>query len=213
MRKQSLIVALACLVANAAATVPVSAKPITFAVGDPEKRDSISFNSDAPIEVIVGHTNDVKGEVVVDESLDLSKTPITAHFEVPLASIDTGIPLRNEHMRDNFLETAKYPNATFKLSKISTGVIKPGQKLSVTADGEFTIHGVTVKKQVPVDIFYVKKCADKQKMPGCDLLQIKAKFPVKLDDHKIKRPEAVFQKLASTVFVTVAATAFYKAAK
>lgn len=213
MGKQSLIVALTCLVANVVGAVPLSAKPITFAVGDKEKRDSVSFNSDAPIEVIVGHTSDIKGEVIVDESLDLSKTPISARFDVPLASIDTGIPLRNEHMRDNFLETAKYPNATFKLSKIGPGVLKPGQKLTVKAEGEFTVHGVTVKKQVPVDIYYVKKCADQLKMPGCDLLQIKAKFAVGLDDHKIKRPEAVFQKLASTVYVTVAATAFYKPAK
>lgn len=210
MRKQAVVLALTCLLGNALA---VSAKPITFVVGDTDKRDTVSFNSDAPVEVIVGNTSNLKGQVVVDESLDLSKVPVSATFEVPLESIDTGIPLRNEHMRDNFLETKKFPKATFKLTKIQPVTLKPNQKVTAKADGEFTIHGVTVKKSVPVDILYIKKCAGQAKMEGCDLLQIKAKFPVPLDDHKIKRPEAVFQKLASTVFVTIAATAFYKPAK
>lgn len=186
---------------------------MTFLVGDDGNRDTVSFNSDAPIEVIVGHTSNIKGEVVVDESLDLSKVPVAAKFEVPLSSIDTGIELRNEHMRDNFLETKKFPTATFKLTKIQPVTLKANQKITAKADGEFTIHGVTVKKSVPVDILYITKCADKDKMPGCALLQIKAKFPVGLDDHKIKRPEAVFQKLASTVYVTIAATAFSKPTK
>lgn len=212
MRTQASVVglAIACLLSNVA---QASAKTVTFVVGDPDKRDSVSFNSDAPIEVIVGNTSSIKGQVVVDESLDLSKTPVSATFEVPLSTIDTGIDLRNQHMRDNFLETAKYPNATFKLTKIQPTVLKPNQKVTVKADGEFTLHGVTVKKTIPVEIYYAKKCKEQQKMEGCDLLQIKAKFAVPLDDHKIKRPEAVFQKLASTVFVTIAATAFYKTTK
>lgn len=204
------MVALSCVVLNA---VAASAKPITFVVGDKQKRDTISFTSDAPIEVIAGHTSDITGQIVVDETLDLKKTPISATFSVPLAGIDTGIALRNEHMRDNFLETKQYPNATFKLTKIQPVVLKANQKVTVNADGDFTIHGVTVQKTVPVEIYYVKKCADAMKMPGCDLLQIKAKFPVTLDAHKIKRPEAVFQKLASTVFVNVSATAFIEPKK
>jgi polyisoprenoid-binding protein YceI len=212
MRKHAVVVglALACLAVNAAQS---TAKTITFVVGDSEKRDSVSFNSDAPVEVIVGNTSSIRGQVVVDETLDLSKMPISATFEVPLSTIDTGIDLRNQHMRDNFLETAKYPNAIFKLTKIQPAVLKPNQKVTVKADGEFSLHGVTVKKTIPIDIFYAKKCESQQKMEGCDLLQIKAKFSVPLDDHKIKRPEAVFQKLASTVYVTIAATAFYKPTK
>lgn len=103
-------------------TLPVFSKPVTYIVDDPKGRDSVSFTSDAPIELIVGKTNKIKGKITVDDSLDLSK-PFNATFDVDLASIDTGIPLRNEHMRDNFLETAKYPKASFVL-KMPAGQTK-----------------------------------------------------------------------------------------
>jgi len=188
------------------------AKPLTFAVGDTKQRDVVSFTSDAPIELIVGKTSAITGNVKIDDSFDLSKKPLEAEFDVDLSTIDTGIPLRNEHMRDNFLETKNYPKAVFKLKSLSAPVVlKPGQKTKVMAVGDFTLHGKTVSKKVPVFVTYFKKCAaTESKMPGCDLLQINAQFNVPFADHNIKRPEVVFQKLADTVIVTVAATAFSK---
>ncbi len=188
---------------------PVFAKPLTYVVDDPKNRDSVSFTSDAPIELIVGKTNKVSGKISLDETLDLSK-PFTATFDVDLASIDTGIALRNEHMRDNFLETAKFPKATFTVKNQPgmTGVLKDKQKVSIKANGDFSLHGVTVKKNVPVDLTFYKNCESSQgKFENCDLIQIKSTFNVPFKDHQIKRPEVVFQKLADTVIVTIAATA------
>jgi polyisoprenoid-binding protein YceI len=189
---------------------PVLAKPTTFVVDDPKHRDVVSFNSDAPIEVIVGHTGDIKGKVTLDDSLDLSKAPLNAEFDVDLASIDTGIALRNEHMRDNFLETKKYPKAVFKVISVSSTptVLNDGKTVKVKATGEFSLHGKTVKKDVPVDVTYRKVCNEQGKFEKCDLIQIKSTFPVPFKDFGIQRPEIVFQKLADTVFVTVGATAF-----
>lgn len=187
-----------------------SGKAVTYIVDDPKGRDSVSFTSDAPVELIVGKTNKIKGNVVLDDSFDLSKPPLEASFDVDLASIDTGIALRNEHMRDNFLETAKFPKATFKVKSISAtpNVLKDRQRVTVKAQGDFTVHGITVAKSVPVDVTYFKNCpATQSKFENCDLIQIKSTFPVPFKDHKIKRPEIVFQKLADTVFVTIAATA------
>jgi polyisoprenoid-binding protein YceI len=207
------------MVLSGALAQSVYAAPRTFLVGDKQKRDVASFTSDAPVELIVGHTSAVSGKVTMDESFDLSK-PVEATFEVDLASIDTGIPLRNEHMRDNFLETAKYPKATFVLKKIENPTtLKSGQKVTLQATGDFSLHGKTVSKKVPVEVTYIKKCPQTEsaganvpaKQPGCDLLQLKATFNVPFNDHSIKRPEIVFQKLADTVIVTVAATAYSKA--
>lgn len=189
-------------------SLTASAKPVTFKVDD--NRDVVSFTSDAPLELIMGRTGNVKGNVTIDESLDLSKQPLQAQFEVDLASIDTGIPLRNEHMRDNFLETGKYPKAVFKLTTLQkAGVLKPGQKSRLMATGDFTLHGKTVKKTVPVDVTYFAPCAaTKPKKENCELLQISAEFPVPFADHAIKRPEVVFQKLTDTVIVKIASTAY-----
>lgn len=195
--------------------ISVQAKPVNYIVDDPKGRDLVSFTSDAPVELIVGRTNQIKGQVSVDDSLDLSKQPVVASFEVDLASIDTGIPLRNEHMRDNFLETAKFPKAIFKVKSIGQpAVLKDGQKTTLKATGEFSLHGKTVAKDIPVDVTYFKNCKSTQgKFENCDLMQIKSTFSVPFKDYAIKRPEIVFQKLADTVIVTVAATARHEVAK
>jgi len=114
-------------------------------------------------------------------------------------------------MRDNFLETKKFPKATFQLNKLINPPkkLEPGKKVTLKADGTFSLHGKTVSKQIPIDVIYFSKCpATEQKREGCDLIQIKASFPVAFKDHDIKRPEIVFQKLADTVIVTVSATAY-----
>ncbi len=119
---------------------PAFAKQLNFVVNDEKHRDSVSFTSDAPIELIVGKTNKITGKISVDETLDLSK-PFTATFDVDLASIDTGIELRNEHMRDNFLETKKFPKATFTVKNQPgvSGVLKDKQKVTIKANGDFFI--------------------------------------------------------------------------
>lgn len=189
------------------------ASNVKFIVDDAKKRDTVSFNSDAPVELIVGNTNKVTGEISLDESMDFGKQPFMASFTVDLASIDTGIPLRNQHMRDNFLETKKYPKATFVVKSVSapTTQLKPGRKVTVQAVGEFTVHGKTVIKTVPVEVTYLEPCPE-GKFANCAMMQIKAELPVVLKDHDIKRPEVVFQKLADTVFVKISATARQEAA-
>lgn len=205
---ERVLVLAACAVIGVCPSVPAK----TFLVGSGQGGGTASFTSDAPVQLIVGNTSKVSGKVSIDDSLDLKK-PVQARFDVDLASIDTGIALRNEHMRDNFLETAKYPKATFVLKKlINPPVLKPGEKAKMQAEGDFTIHGKTVPKTVAVEVAYVKDCG-KEKMEGCEHLQIKATFPVPFKDHDIKRPEIVFKKLADTVFVNLAATAYIQQAK
>ena len=67
---------------------------------------------------------------------------------VPLATLDTGIALRNQHMRDKYLETAKYPNAVFTVPKASLAL--PNGGTGDTA-GTLALHG----KQKPVKVHYV----------------------------------------------------------
>lgn len=43
------------------------AKPITFVVDDELGRDNVSFTSDAPIELAVGRTTKIKGEIVIND--------------------------------------------------------------------------------------------------------------------------------------------------
>lgn len=180
--------------------VPMSANANQTFVVKPSK-NAVAFSSNAPIEVIEGHTDKLKGDITLAEDLNFNKD-FSAEFIVDLASIDTGIALRNEHMRDNFLQTAKFPKAVFKVSKVTGDpeAFVQGKPVSVIADGSITIHGVTLDQKVPVTVTLKHKNSKSS-------LTFSGKFSVKLEDYKIQRPEVVFQKLADTVFVTVSATA------
>jgi predicted outer membrane repeat protein len=56
---------------------------------------------------------------------------------VPLSNVDTGISLRNKHMKEKYLEVDKYPNAELTVARAS---VKEG---SGTAQGTLKIHGQT----------------------------------------------------------------------
>lgn len=75
------------------------------------------------------------GKVQLDEK-SLEKSQVS--FAIETASIDTGDAKRDEHLKSpDFFDTAKFPQITFKSSKIS----KSGAAYSL--QGELTIHGVT----------------------------------------------------------------------
>ncbi len=199
---QGALAVLLCAVAMLMAPVGW-AKPLHFHVsgGSPSE---VEFTSDAPVEVIHGKTSQISGGISLDDSFKFdAKHPFNIVLSVDLASIDTGIDLRNAHMRDNFLETAKYPKAVFKATSIQLkgkpDLSKP-QTVKLVSIGEFTLHGVTTNKTVPLTVDY--KPADGAKPAR---IRVHGKLSVPLEQHGIKRPEAVLVKLAETVFVDITA--------
>src|SRR5690606_23312653 len=77
--------------------------------GDPNE---VTFVSKAPLETFDGSTKQIRGRIEIDpQALGDS---ITVEVSVDLASLDTGIELRNQHMRENHLHTEKHPEAVFR---------------------------------------------------------------------------------------------------
>jgi polyisoprenoid-binding protein YceI len=62
------------------------------------------------------------------------------HFEVDLNSLNTGIGLRNNHRKGNYLDTKKYPFAAFKGRIVKAARAGDADSL-VNAEGVLTIHG------------------------------------------------------------------------
>lgn len=180
------------------------AKPLTFEVKG-GSQDEISFKSEAPVEVIAGSTHDVSGKIQLDDSFRFdARHPFHIRFEVDLTTLDTGIPLRNAHMRDNFLETGKYGKASFQAKSVKLSKkpdLRKAQTVTLQATGDFSLHGVTVQKTIPLTVDYTP---GQNQQPG--LVRVRGKFPVVLAEHGIKRPEALFVKLADTVYATVDVT-------
>jgi polyisoprenoid-binding protein YceI len=166
-----------------------------FFANDEKKRDVVTFTSKAPLETIVGTTGDIVGMVEVNpDAVDSTK----ARFEVNLASLKTGIEMRDGHMRNQYLETAKFPKAIFELTKIvkaSQNKLEDQKSIDLIAEGNFTVHGVTRLVTIPLTITYLKETEDtKAKLAG-DLLRVEGNWIVSLADYNISRPQFVFLKL------------------
>jgi len=75
--------------------------------------------------------------------LDLKVRDDTVIVTVPLGGLDTGIALRNRHMREKYLETAKYPSAVLAVPRGALALPADGATTSAEASGQMTIHGRT----------------------------------------------------------------------
>jgi polyisoprenoid-binding protein YceI len=64
------------------------------------------------------------------------------YFEVDLNALDTGIDMRNHHMKENYLHTEKYPFAGYK-GKIVKAAKQGDREFLVDVEGVMTIHGAT----------------------------------------------------------------------
>lgn len=171
----------------AIASVP-AAKLRTYEVAaDAHTPNEASFTSKAAIVKFTGRTNKVTGTLQIDEN---NTTKAGGAVTVDVASLDTGIGLRNEHMQGT-IEAAKYPTATFKLQKLTV----PGNKLKAnaaatgTVTGQLTLHGVTKTVTAPVELTYLPQ-QDANYRPG-DWVEVNSTFKLKLSDYKIALPAPV----------------------
>jgi polyisoprenoid-binding protein YceI len=176
----------------------------TFYVNDTKKRDVVTFTSKAPLETIVGTTADVSGFVTVN--LDDIKGSAKARFEVDLTTLKTGIEMRDNHMRDNFLETGKYPKAIFELTKVdstSQNRLENQKQVTLTMQGNFTVHGTTKPITIPATITYYSESDQTKARAEGDLMHIAVNFDMLLGDYGIKRPQMLFMKLDETQKINI----------
>jgi polyisoprenoid-binding protein YceI len=148
---------------------------------DKDKKNMVKFVSDAPIEDFEGITNQIDGYVYWKDSDFTDNSDI--YFEVDLNALDTGIGLRNRHMRENYLETDQYPITHFKGKLISNSVLND-TTVSVEAKGDIFIHGIEQPLTVTANLI--------KKPEG---YRIQANFIVKLSDFQIEVPSIMFYKI------------------
>jgi polyisoprenoid-binding protein YceI len=155
----------------------------------------VVFESSAPLESFEGKTSEVRGHVGCDPGQLAG--PCDLRIVVDLASLDTGIGLRNDHMRDRHLETDRFPEAEFVGTSIvaaSSPALEAGESVQLTVRGRFALHGVTREREIEA----VVTLADDGH------LHVQAEFPVSLEAHEISRPGFLVMKLADEQKVRVA---------
>ncbi|NHC05821.1 YceI family protein [Azonexus fungiphilus] len=129
MKKQ-----LASLVLALAAASPALAAPETYTVDGTHTFPRFSY-SHLGYSTQLSRFNSTSGKVVYDAA---AKTG-TVDIVIDAKSVDTGYATFNEHIQgEDFLDTAKFPTATFKSTKVVFEGDKPAR-----IEGQLTIKGVT----------------------------------------------------------------------
>jgi len=151
------------------------------------KTAKVTFYSNAPIEDIRAFSS--SGASVFNAATG------ELDFSVPIRSFEFEKSLMQEHFNSDYMESDKYPRATFK-SKLNEhiDVTKDGT-YAVTATGELTVHGVTKTRTISGNIT-VKNA----------ILTVTSEFMVKCADHNIDIPQIVFHHIAQSIKINVSAT-------
>ena len=102
--------------------------------------------------------------------------------------------LMEEHFNENYIESDKYPKATFKgkVVNIEELDLKKNGTYSLNVTGDITLHGVTKPVQTKAECV-----VDGGKITA------KTVFPLKVKDFGIKVPRLVINNIAEEVEVTV----------
>jgi polyisoprenoid-binding protein YceI len=118
----------------AAVAAPALAAPETYSIDSTHTFPRFSY-SHFGMSTQLSRFNKTTGTIVLDKAAKTGSVEVV----IDMKSVDTGFEVFNGHIQgEDFLDTAKYPTATFK----STKVVFDGDKPTVI-EGNLTIKGVT----------------------------------------------------------------------
>ena len=166
----------------------------TYHFGVSPSRTNILFESETSLETIHGITHTMSGTAV----LDAEKGTGSVEFKVPVKKMETGIPMRDEHLRsEDWLHEAKYPDISFKAALKRSKVDEASKKETWGYDGEITIHGVT--KALKGDATVQPIPADLGKKLGEGTwIKVKTDFQITIKEFGIEVPEVAAAKVSPT---------------
>ena len=178
---------------------------LRFTVDDAWGRDTVQFHTTAPMEDIIGTTNQVAGFLKADPK-NLTGPGTAARLEVNLATFKTGIEMRDGAVT-KALGAAKNPAAIFTVERIksaSANALEPNAPVDVVAEGTFELKGVRKKIEVPARITYVPKGGPFSQMRPGNFVRLTARFDFQLADYGVDRDGPVLPlQVGDTAHVTV----------
>lgn len=156
----------------------VAAQPLMTRTG------YVSFFSSTPLEDIKAENNQVQG------AIDPAKK--TVAFAMLMKSFLFDKELMQEHFNENFVESDKFPKATFNGTYTGDVNLSKNGSYPIQVTGSITLHGVTKQLTAPATLVVQDK-----KLVG------QSKFFLKPADFNIKIPALVKDNIAQQIAVTV----------
>ena len=150
----------------------------------------VQFTSDAPLELIKASSSALRGVIDPVEN--------TFAFTIEIKSFEGfNSDLQRTHFNENYLESPKFPRATFSGKIIEKINWDSEGEFELRAKGILNVHGVKQERIIPCSV---------QLFP--DRAFILAEFSVPLKDHDIDIPKIVAQKISEEIQVTIQITLF-----
>jgi len=172
--------------------LPETAKPrATYRLD--ETKSVVRFDAKAFMHDFTGKTFKLLGSIRVG---DLDRLPdAEACVMIDAASLETGITTRDGIMRDDHLETAKFPTIDFVLKQVEA-VSRQSGGWNFTARGNLSLHGVSREIIFPV-----------RAHQAGDIVRLVAEVPLKMTDYRIRIPKFLFLAVEDQVVVRFDVTA------
>jgi hypothetical protein len=150
------------------------------------KNGQISFFSKTSMENIDATNNEVMS-ILNTQTGDLV-------FQVLVKGFHFQRALMEEHFNENYVESDKYPKATFKgkISNLSSVNFSKDGSYPVTVQGDLNIHNVTQKVSAPGTVT----------VKGGKIEAV-SKFTIKLKDYAVVIPSLVADKISETLDLNV----------
>ncbi len=155
----------------------LNAQPVYLATGG-----KCNFHSYTPVEDINANSESL------NSVLNTSTNDI--QFKVPLTSFHFAKALMQEHFNEKYVESAKYPFATFKGKINETIDFSKDGVYEITATGIFNIHNA--------DMLHTEKGTLTIKD---GVVTLDGTFKVALKDHNIEIPKIVIANIAEIIDV------------
>lgn len=154
--------------------------------------NQVAFTSKVVALTFTGTTDKIDGFIYWEgDSLFAAKGQL--HFEVELASFDTGIGKRDRDMRQ-VLDTDQWPKAVYKGAIAEHAAVdSTGGAYRVKTKGILSLHGVARALEVPGTV-----------VVEAGRSKVEAAFTLKLADYHIEAPSlAAFIKVSEEIAVEV----------
>lgn len=150
------------------------------------KTGTVDFFSKATLEDIEARNNTVTA--VLD-----AKTG-ALQFSVPMKGFEFEKKLMQEHFNENYVESGKYPTATFKGAVGNNSAVNYTKDgiYNVNVKGKLTLHGVTKDVEAPGTV----------KVEG-GKVSAASTFVIKLSDYNIAIPAVVKDKISNSIKINV----------
>ncbi|HYV66218.1 MAG TPA: YceI family protein [Myxococcales bacterium] len=124
--------------------------------------------------------------------ISLDKDASALIFKVPIAPIETGIALRDRHLRE-MLDAEKFPAAILRVSRADLTFPSQREPAEGTAKGELTLHG----RSRPVEVRYRAEPAQG------GLISVRGSLRLDLRDFDIQSPSYLGVSVSPQVEVKV----------